>query len=141
MSIEVKPAEIIGASIGDQVTWSHGSYPGASRYPGTLEGVIVDAKHSLLVIKDEEGVIRHVAPAKVRPAVKQYAVGDEVGAADFPHLPNGAMLLRDGYVPAFKSRDRWLAVDVSNPLGVREINMYDRPRTIVWLPRTYTDNR
>ena len=140
MTIEIKPAEIVGASIGDRVSWSHGRSPGAARYIGRLEGLTMDEEHILLVIKDENGEVRRVSPETVRVEPKKYAVGDEVGGEDFPHLPNGTVLLREKYLPAFKANGTWYVIDHGVPSGTREIGvLYERTRTIAWMPQSYTN--
>lgn len=138
MTIEIKPAEIVGASIGDRVTWSHGRRPGAVRYHGTLKGVTVDDEHSLLTIEDENGEVRHVHPEMVRLAPKKYKVGDQVTPKDADHLPNGTVLTDHGFLPLFKIKDSWYVID--NYSGVRMTEFCGDTRTISWMPRIYTDN-
>jgi hypothetical protein len=141
MTIKIKPAEIVGAAVGDRVsfetpvdappvTW-YGHIAGLStEYPGR---VVVD-------LEDANEGRRHIEPERLSLASKKYAVGDEVGGKDFPHLPNGTVLLREKYLPAFKANGTWYVLDHGVPGGIREIGvLYERTRTIAWMPQSYTN--
>jgi hypothetical protein len=143
MTIEIKPAEIVGAAVGDRVTWRgdtitwHGRIAGPSKeYAGR---VAVDIES-----RDNEAVPdagrRHIEPERLTLAPKTYKVGDEVGGADYLHLPSGAVVVRQGYLPAFKIKDSWFVIDADvGGGGTREVtSLYDRTRTIAWLPQSYT---
>lgn len=134
MTIEIKPAEVIGASIGDRVTWSHGRYPGAARYHGTLIGVATDDEHSLLVIEDDNGETRRVSPETARVTPKKYVLGDKVGAEAADALPDGALVSDMGMLPLFKMKGDWYVIDPE--MGTYQVPLAGN-RTIVWLPTKY----
>lgn len=140
MAIEIKPAEIVGAKIGDRVSWSTGRHPGAARAYGTIIRVSTNyANHIEVAPEGREGDTRYISPDSLTLAPKKYEVGEEVTLKDEDLLPDGTTLTDVGKLPLFKAHGRWYVIDPETPApGIRETRLFGT-RTITWLPARYTN--
>lgn len=140
MTIEVQPAKIVGAEIGDRVSWSTGRYPGAARTYGTIVGISTTyANHIEVAPEGREDDRRHIEPERLTLAPREYVVGDRVSvAADGDALPNGTVLIdNEGtWIPVFKQGGKWFVIDPYAAPGEPRsaAPSADRSRNIGWMP-------
>lgn len=131
MTISIKPAELVGAKIGDRVISTSRPY-GSARHSGTLVGV----KHALALIQwDGESVPLEVHPTNITLAPREWKVGDVVeGPEAYDSLPVETAVRDhgDGEV-CIKRTGGWQCV-IAGSYAVAQTHYLDEPRTIIYLP-------
>lgn len=138
MTISIEPARIVGAEVGDRVSYESPLDGPSVTWYGTIGGLSTEFPGRVVVnLEAASGACRHIAPDRLTLAPKKYKVGDRVDARDADILPNGTTICDSGMLPQFKISDTWYVVDPDT--GTYPAALVGG-RTIAWLPYTYLNS-
>lgn len=130
MTISIKPAEIVGANIGDRVFISE-DYPYAWAGYGVINGI---RDNDMLVVVLDNGEHHQIDVKYLTLALKEFVIGDTVSGDDYDLLPDGVVLggLKR-YAALQKTLGKWYA---ANGIGgtIDPDHAREHPRTIIFLP-------
>ena len=131
MTISIKPAELIGAEIGDEVSYY-------DVFGDVKSGAILNiVNDSSLRLRDRSGWVRDVPLHRLVVVAKEFRVGDRVEGDDYEQLPIGTILrdLNDARVYRKDRRGDWETTgsewNSTNLTMARDAY----PREIVYLPK------